>query len=200
VSRSGAGDALVVDPGDEPERVDRALEQHGLRCVAILVTHAHYDHVGAVAPLARSHDCPVYTSGPAADVLLQIESQVPPGMKPIEPYAADVRLHGDEVLELAGLRVRCHRAPGHAPGHLVFEVSDPSDGQTALFVGDVIFRGSVGRTDFPGCSWQELEASILALYASCPLDAPVLSGHTGPTTLAHERDTNPFLDAVRAAG
>jgi len=121
-------------------------------------------------------------------------------MKPIEPYAADVRLHGDEVLELAGLRVRCHRAPGHAPGHLVFEVSDPDDGQTALFVGDVIFRGSVGRTDFPGCSWQELEASILALYASCPLDAPVLSGHTGPTTLAHERDTNPFLDAVRAAG
>ena len=199
VSRSGAGEALVVDPGDMPERVSASLSVAGVRCVAILVTHAHFDHVGAVNPLAREHGCPVYISSSESIMLEQIDRFTMPGFGPFEPYEADVKLSGDERFSVAGLTVQTHFAPGHSPGGLVFEITDPADGDAALFVGDVIFRGSVGRTDFEGGSWEQLEASILRLYETCPLDAPVYSGHSAPTTLAHERRTNPFLDAVRAS-
>ena len=80
----------------------------------------------------------------------------------------------------------------------MFEITEPASGQVALFVGDVIFRGSVGRTDFAGGSWETLEDSIVRLYETCPRDAPVLSGHSGPTTLAAELAPNPFLDGVRS--
>jgi glyoxylase-like metal-dependent hydrolase (beta-lactamase superfamily II) len=200
VSRSGAGEALIVDPGDEPERVSATLSAAGLRCVGILVTHSHFDHVGAVAPLAREHGAPVYISEIDAKGLVAINDDLWEGFGPFEPYEADVLLQGNEEFELAGLQVRCLAAPGHAPGHLVYAISDPADGQTVLCVGDVIFRGSVGRTDFEGGDWATLEASIARLYATYPLDAPVLSGHSEPTTLAHELRTNPFLDAIRAGG
>jgi hydroxyacylglutathione hydrolase len=200
VSRSGAGEALIVDPGDEPERVSATLSAANLRCVGILVTHSHFDHVGAVAPLAREHGAPVYISGIDAKALSSINDNLWEGFGPFEPYEADVLLQDGDVVEVAGLEVRVHAAPGHAAGHLVYEIRDPEDGQTVLCVGDVIFRGSVGRTDFEDGDWPTLEASILRLYATCPLDAPVLSGHSGPTTLEHERRTNPFLDAVRAGG
>ncbi len=168
--------------------------------MAILVTHSHFDHVGAVSPLAREHGAPVYISAIDSRALLFVNEDLLPGFGPFEGYEADVKLQGDEVLELAGLEIRCHAAPGHDPGHLVYEIRDPADGQTVLCVGDVIFRGSVGRTDFEGGDWATLEASILRLFEECPLDAPVLSGHSGPTTLEQELRTNPFLDAVRARG
>jgi glyoxylase-like metal-dependent hydrolase (beta-lactamase superfamily II) len=198
VSRSGEEEALVVDPGEDPGRVDETLRMDGLRCVGILVTHAHFDHVGAVAPLARQHGAPVYISAGEAQGLRSINDHTWPGFGRFEPYEPDVELVGDDSIELANLAITTHLAPGHSPASIVYVISDPSDGDTALFVGDVIFRGSVGRTDFPGCSWAVLERSILGLYASCPLDAPVYSGHSAPTTLAHERRTNPFLDAVRS--
>jgi glyoxylase-like metal-dependent hydrolase (beta-lactamase superfamily II) len=200
VSRSGTGeDALVIDPGEDPGRVEATLSAAGLRCVSILVTHAHFDHIGAVGPLARATGSPVYISSGEANLLLSPNDGLPPGFGPFEPYEADVKLRGDEVFAVAGLTVRTHLAPGHSPAGLVFAISDPDDGEAALFVGDVIFRGSVGRTDLAGGSWPTLRDSILRLYRSCPLDAPVFSGHTPPTTLADELRSNPFLDEIRAA-
>jgi hydroxyacylglutathione hydrolase len=166
--------------------------------VAILVTHAHHDHVGAVTPVARGHGCPVYISSGEAHMLRNLEQQDVSGFGPLESYEADVNLQGDERFSVAGLDVQTHFAPGHSPAGLVFEITDPASGQAALFVGDVIFRGSVGRTDLPGGSFATLEDSIVRLYESCPRDAPVLSGHSGPTTLDHELAANPFLDGVRA--
>jgi hydroxyacylglutathione hydrolase len=188
----------VIDPGAEPERILTALGEGGLQCAAVLITHAHHDHIGAVAPVARGHGCPVYLSSGEAHMLRNLEEQDAPGFGPLESYEADVNLQGDERFSVAGLNIQTHSAPGHSPAGLVFEITDPESGQVALFVGDVIFRGSVGRTDFPGSSWEILEDSIVRLYESCPRDAPVLSGHSGPTTLEHELATNPFLDGVRA--
>ena len=189
---------MVIDPGDQPDRVTATLSETDLRCAAIVLTHAHFDHIGAVAPLARDAGCPVYISSGEAHMLAHVDDQLPPGIGPFEGYTADVLLAGDEVFTVAGLTVTTHFCPGHSPAGLAFEIADPTDGATALFVGDVLFRGSVGRTDFEGGSWPTLEASILRLYERCPHDVPVYSGHTPATTLAQEARTNPFLDAVRA--
>ncbi len=187
----------MIDPGEEPAKITAALSEAGVRCAAILITHAHYDHVGAVAPIARGHGCPVYISSGESHMLENLEKEDVPGFGPLESYEADVKLQGDERFSLAELTIQTHLAPGHSPAGLVFEVTDPASGQVALFVGDVIFRGSVGRTALAGGSFAVLEASIVRLYETCPLDAPVLSGHSGPTTLADELETNPFLDGVR---
>jgi hydroxyacylglutathione hydrolase len=188
---------LVIDPGDEPEKITAALSEAGVGCAAVLITHGHHDHIGAVAPVARGHGCPVYISSGESHMLENLEKEVAPGFGALESYEADVKLQGDERFSVAGLDVQTHLAPGHSPAGLVFEITDPASGQVALFVGDVIFSGSVGRTDFAGGSFEVLSDSIVRLYESCPLDAPVLSGHSGPTTLADELRTNPFLDGVR---
>jgi glyoxylase-like metal-dependent hydrolase (beta-lactamase superfamily II) len=188
---------LVIDPGAEPATITAALSEAEVRCAAVLITHGHYDHVGAVAPVARGHGCPVYISSGESHMLENLENEDAPGFGPLESYEADVKLQGDERFSVAGLDVQTHLAPGHSPAGLVFEITEPGSGQVALFVGDVIFRGSVGRTDFAGGSFPVLENSIVRLYETCPVDAPVLSGHSGPTTLADELRTNPFLDGVR---
>lgn len=187
----------MIDPGAEPATITAALSEAGVRCAAVLITHGHYDHVGAVAPLVRGHGCPVYISSGESHMLENLEKEDAPGFGPLESYEADVKLQGNERFSVAGLDVQTHLAPGHSPAGLVFEITDPASGQVALFVGDVIFRGSVGRTDFAGGSFPVLEDSIVRLYETCPTDAPVLSGHSGPTTLADELRTNPFLDGVR---
>ena len=136
VSRSGTGeDALVIDPGEDPDRIEASLAADELRCVSILVTHAHFDHIGAVGPLARTTGSPVYLSSGEANLLVSPNDGLPPGIGPFEPYEADVKLRGDEVFVVAGLTVTTHLAPGHSPAGLVFEIADAEDGATALFVG-----------------------------------------------------------------
>jgi glyoxylase-like metal-dependent hydrolase (beta-lactamase superfamily II) len=114
-----------------------------------------------------------------------------PGMG-VRPYSADVRLEGDETLDLAGLSFEVLQVPGHSPGHLAFA----TDG--ALLSGDVLFAGSVGRTDLPGTDWETLLASIRMLYDRFPLETVVYPGHGPPTTLAAELARNPFLEDLRA--
>jgi hydroxyacylglutathione hydrolase len=193
VSSAGTGEALVIDPGAEPDRIRRSLQASGLRCAAILVTHAH--HVG---PLARDGSSPVYASRGEASILSAPSTGLDSGLGPIDPHDPEVLLDGGERLQLAGLDVEVLAVPGHSPAALAFRITDPADGDEQVFVGDVIFAGSVGRTDFPGSSWPVLEHSILALYDAVGLDVPIHPGHGPSTTLGRERATNPFLDAVRA--
>ena len=196
LARGEASDrALLIDPGDEPERLQAAIEELGVTVEAILVTHCHFDHVGAVAPMARATGAPVYCPKLEAPVLADIMAWVPwPGIGPFESYDADHTLEGGEKLELAGLVIDVLFTPGHSPGH----VSSSIPAESALFSGDVLFQGSVGRTDLPGGDHQRLLRSISELVEALPAETRVLPGHMGTTTLGDERRTNPFLHELSA--
>jgi len=194
--RDGADTAVLVDPGDEPDRIRAALDDLGVKTVeAILLTHCHFDHVGAVAPMAKATGAPVYCPQIEVPVLADIMSWVPwPGIGPFESYEADETLAGGEKLQLAGLEIDVLFTPGHSPGHLVYSI--PSEG--AILSGDVLFQGSIGRTDLPGGDHQRLLQSIAELLEALPDETDVLPGHMGPTTLGAERRTNPFLHELSA--
>ncbi|MGP0050759.1 MAG: MBL fold metallo-hydrolase [Solirubrobacteraceae bacterium] len=191
VRAKGSERAVIVDPGDEADRIIEALEALGITVVeAILLTHTHFDHVGAVAPVARSTGAPVYCPELETQVLADVMSYVPfPGFGPFESYEADETVRGGESLELAGMSFEVSFTPGHSPGHVSYALRD----EAALFSGDVLFRGSVGRVDLPGGDWPTLLASIESLITSYPEQTTVYPGHMGITTLGAERDTNPFL-------
>jgi hydroxyacylglutathione hydrolase len=193
----GSSRAVIIDPGDEADRILAPVRELGLEVEAVLLTHTHFDHVGAVAPVARETGAPVYVSEIERPVLADIMSYVPfAGIGPYESYEADHVLRGGEQLELAGLEIDVLFTPGHSPGHLSFSI--PSE--QALFSGDVLFQGSVGRTDLPGGDWATLIASIGTLVESLPGDTTVYPGHMGITNLGTERRTNPFLGELTARG
>ena len=183
--------ALMVDPGDEAERLLAAIEELGVEIEAILVTHCHFDHIGAVAEVARASGAPVYCPQIERGVLADVMSWVPPGFGPFESYEADHTLAGGERLNLAGIDVEVMFTPGHSPGHLTYAVPG------ALLSGDVLFQGSVGRVDLPGGDWATLERSIESLLTAHPAETVVYPGHMGVTTLGRERDRNPFLSELR---
>jgi hydroxyacylglutathione hydrolase len=193
----GSTRAVIIDPGDEADRILAPVCELGLEVEAVLLTHTHFDHVGAVAPVARETGAPVYVSEIERPVLADIMSYVPfAGIGPYESYEADHVLRGGEQLELAGLEIDVLFTPGHSPGHLSFSIAS----EQALFSGDVLFQGSVGRTDLPGGDWDTLLASIGTLVESLPEDTTVYPGHMGITNLGTERRTNPFLGELAARG
>ena len=191
VRRRDAPNALIVDPGDEADKLLAALDSLSIETVdAILITHTHFDHVGAVAPVARATEAPVYVPELEKEVLANIMDYVPwPGFGPFESYEADHTVAGGETLELAGLTLEVVFTPGHSPGHVTYAVAD----ENAVFSGDVLFQGSVGRVDLPGGDWPTLLASIEKLTSTYAPETTVYPGHMGITTLARERATNPFL-------
>ena len=186
--------AVIVDPGDEAERLLNALQALGIQTLeAILITHTHFDHIGAVAPVARATGAPVYCPELEKQVLAHVMDYVPwPGFGPFESYDADHTVAGGERMELAGLQFEVLFTPGHSPGHVTYALAD----QQALFSGDVLFQGSVGRVDLPGGDWPTLQSSIETLLASFPEETTVYPGHMGITTLGRERATNPFLSEL----
>jgi len=187
-----SGRALIVDPGDEPERLVAAVEALGVELEAILVTHCHFDHIGAVAPVAQASGAPVYCPRIEQPVLADVMRWVPPGFGPFESYEADHVLSGGERLNLAGLDIEVIFTPGHSPGHLTYAISGAGSAPV-LLSGDVLFQGSVGRVDLPGGDWPTLERSIGSLLDSFADETIVYPGHMGVTTLGRERTTNPFL-------
>ena len=191
----GGTDALLVDPGDEAERLLGVIEQTGSTLAGILLTHTHFDHIGAVAPVARATGAPVWCPEAEAPVLADIMRYIPwDDVGPFESYDADHLLRGGERLELAGLELDVLFTPGHSPGHVSFSI--PSE--RALFSGDVLFQSSIGRTDLPGGDTATLLASIASLLETLPDETHVFPGHMGQTTLAAERAGNPFLRELAA--
>jgi hydroxyacylglutathione hydrolase len=191
VRRPGASTAVVIDPGDEIDRLLALKDGLGIESLeAILLTHTHLDHVGAVADMHRVTGAPVYCPELEREMLLDLDAQTSVlRLGPLEGYDADVLVSGGEALELAGITFDVRFTPGHSVGH----VSYAARGLQALFSGDVLFRGSVGRVDLPGGDWPTLLGSINALMDEFPGETTVYPGHMGVTTLAHERATNPFL-------
>jgi glyoxylase-like metal-dependent hydrolase (beta-lactamase superfamily II) len=195
VRRAGSDRAVLVDPGEEADKLLGAIDALGLTLDAILLTHTHFDHIGAVAPVAKATGAPVYCPELEVPVLADIMSYVPwPGFGPFESYDADETVRGGETLELAGLAIDVVFTPGHSPGHVTYAIPD----EAALFSGDVLFQGSVGRTDLPGGDWPTLLASIARLLDAYPDETNVYPGHMGITTLGRERATNPFLAELQA--
>jgi glyoxylase-like metal-dependent hydrolase (beta-lactamase superfamily II) len=195
VRRDGADSAVIVDPGEEGDRLLRAIDELGVNLEAILLTHTHFDHVGAVAPVARATGAPVYCPKLEVGVLADIMAFVPwPGFGPFESYDADETVEGGERLQLAGFDIDVIFTPGHSPGHVTYAIED----ERALFSGDVLFQGSVGRTDLPGGDHATLMASIAGLLERYGDEMAVHPGHMGLTTLGRERATNPFLQDLLA--
>jgi hydroxyacylglutathione hydrolase len=190
IRRDGSERALIVDPGDEAEKLLAAIDGLGVTLEGILLTHTHFDHVGAVAPVAKATGAEVWVPESEKFVLDDIMAFVPwPGFGPFESYDAEHTLSGGERLELAGFDIDVLFTPGHSPGHVTFSIPDES----AIFSGDVLFQGSVGRTDLPGGDWNMLLESIRGLVDGLPQETTVYPGHMGVTSLGAERAGNPFL-------
>lgn len=190
VRPDGHDRAVIVDPGDEAPRLLAALRELGVELDGILLTHTHFDHVGAVAEVARETGAKVWCPEIEVPILADINAYMRfPGLGPFESYDADHTVTGGDELELAGLTFDVIFTPGHSPGHVTYAVRDES----ALFSGDVLFQGSVGRTDLPGGDWPTLAASIAGLLERFDDETMVYPGHMGVTTLGRERATNPFL-------
>jgi hydroxyacylglutathione hydrolase len=206
--------AVIVDPGEEAERLLEAAGSLGAQIEAILITHCHFDHIGAVAPVARASGAPVYCPEIERGVLADVMRWVPPGFGPFESYDADHTVAGGERLGLAGLDIQVIFTPGHSPGHVTYAIApsrsaepggaagepgrtDTAGHNPALLSGDVLFQGSVGRVDLPGGNWATLERSIDGLLEAFPAETVVYPGHMGVTSLGRERDTNPFLSELR---
>jgi glyoxylase-like metal-dependent hydrolase (beta-lactamase superfamily II) len=188
--RDGARAAVMIDPGDEPDRLLAALQALDVELEAILLTHTHFDHVGAVAPVARATGAPVWCPALEVPVLADIMRYVPwPGFGPFESYEADHTVEGGETLRLAGLEIEVLFTPGHSPGHVTHRVAD----EGVVFSGDVLFAGSIGRTDLPGGDTATLMRTLGELLDLLPDETVVHPGHMSATTIGRERATNPFL-------
>ena len=186
-----AHEAVVVDPGADAPRILEELAALESTCAAILITNGHWDHLGGVAELAQATGAPVYMADDERLLLEDVNSFTPPGVE-LQPYSPDVALQGEEVLELAGMSFETLRVPGHSPAHLAYHT------EGAVFSGDLLFAGSVGRTDLPGADWDTLVESIRTLADRYPRDTIVYSGHGPETTIGAELDRNPFLAELRA--
>lgn len=190
---AGRTDAVVVDPGFEPALIFEYLADHGLSLAAILNTHGHVDHIAGNQAMKKAHPAAPIVIG-AADAIMLTDADEnlsgPFGMPITSPPADRMVSHGDS-LEFAGLTFDVRFTPGHSPGHIVFLVR----GSRPLMVlgGDVLFRGGIGRTDFPKGSFEQLAASIREQLYALPDHTVVYPGHGPVTTVGHEKRTNPFV-------
>lgn len=179
--------AVLIDPGDEPDRIVDAVRRSGATLDAIWLTHAHFDHVGGIAGVVREYPVPVHMHPLDAPVLaLAVDSGLRYGIRLEAPPPADLELDEGDRLTIGSLELRVMHVPGHAPGHVAFV------GGGVVVGGDCLFAGSVGRTDIEFGDRETLDASLLRLVALGD-EMTVLPGHGPHTTIGRERRSNPFL-------
>jgi glyoxylase-like metal-dependent hydrolase (beta-lactamase superfamily II) len=197
-SLDGRSECLIVDAGLEPRKILDHLDERRLHPAAILCTHGHPDHIGGNAALkARWPDCPLVCGRDEAPGLTRAAMGIALGLGlRIENPPADVIVSDGDTYSAAGFQLKVRHLPGHSPDHVVFIWSAASPAY--VFCGDVLFQGGIGRTDFPGGSFEKLRAGICEKLFSLPDDTIVLSGHGEPTTIGAEKRWNPFVGA-RAA-
>ena len=184
------GEGALIDPGDEAARIALAVERTNLEIGWIIITHAHIDHVGAVAALVDEYACPVLMHAEAEPMLGQLPTQaMMMGLRFGKVPAVDRHIEDDEVLEVGGLELKALYTPGHAPGHLAFYL----ESEGLVLSGDALFAGGVGRTDLFGGDMELLLRSIVERLMTLPDETRVLPGHGPETTIGEERAHNPFL-------
>ncbi|GLU48109.1 MBL fold metallo-hydrolase [Nocardiopsis ansamitocini] len=204
VASAAGGRCVIVDPGqDAVDRVAGLVAEHGLTVDAVLLTHGHFDHVWSAASLCETYAVPAYLHpadralltdpgrgldpGLAAQLLDLFKGQVPG-----EPSDL-VAVADTQVVRLAGLEFTVDHAPGHTPGSVTYTVPGTGDAPAVMFTGDLLFAGSIGRSDFPGGDHAEILRSLDRVCLSRDDDTAVLPGHGPRTTIGQERATNPFL-------
>jgi glyoxylase-like metal-dependent hydrolase (beta-lactamase superfamily II) len=187
-----AADAVVIDPGANAAEIRLALASDGATCAAILLTHSHYDHIGALADLAEGTGAPVWLPEAEVDVFRRPNDFYGALGVSVRGYAGEATLlTGGETVDVAGISFAVTSVPGHSPGHVAYAA------EGCLFSGDVLFAGSVGRTDLPFGDWDTLLDSIRRLADAYPPETAVYPGHGPRTTLAAELARNPFLAELR---
>jgi hydroxyacylglutathione hydrolase len=190
VWRPGSSRAACIDPGNSVAAMQRLLEEEQLTVEAILLTHAHLDHVEGVAALAQATGAPIHlhpADRPLYDHVAQQALQF--GLRIHAPPPPDHELSHGQSLDIGGVTYDVRHVPGHSPGHVLLHVADAR----VAFIGDVVFQGSIGRTDLPGGDYAELIGSIREQVLTLPAETQLLPGHGPATTVGHERATNPFL-------
>lgn len=188
-------DCLIFDPGFDPESIRAYVAEHALTPAAILLTHGHADHIAGNAAL-KSHwpECPLVIGRNEAPMLTDARLNLSAGYGfPVKSPPADILLDDGATYEAAGFRLLVCEIPGHSSGHVVYVWREHQP--PIVFGGDVLFAGSIGRTDFPGGSFEALAAGIDRHLFSLSDDSIVLSGHGEPTTIGREKQTNPFVGA-----
>lgn len=200
-------ECLIIDPGQDAEDgIEEIVERYRLRPVAALATHGHIDHIWSIAPVCGARGIPAYIhpadrellSDPARGLSLQARQQLFGGMTFSEPDDV-LELADGMTLELAGVKLRVDHAPGHTRGSVTFLAPAGGAEPGTLFSGDLLFAGSIGRTDLPGGDYQTILDSLSMVCLPLPDETTVLSGHGPVTTIGDERASNPFLAGLAPA-
>ena len=187
---SATKEAAIIDPSDSGDALAKFISENGYTLTHILLTHSHCDHVGGLADLKNATGAPIYAHEDAVPLLRNAtQSAARFGLSMDAQPDPDHFLNEGDQVKVGELTLEVFYTPGHAPGHIVFYLKE----HDVLFDGDVLFQGSIGRTDLPGGNFSELMNSIEQKLLPLPDETHVLSGHGNPTTIGRERATNPFL-------
>jgi hydroxyacylglutathione hydrolase len=206
VASAPGAECLIIDPGQDAEAgIEEIVERYRLRPAAVLLTHGHIDHIWSVAPVCGARDIAAYIhpadrdllTDPAKGLPMQPGQQLFGGLTFSEPDDV-VELAAGMTLDLAGIQLVVDHAPGHTPGSVTFRLPAAAEPGT-LFTGDLLFAGSIGRTDLPGGDYETILESLARVCLPLPDETAVLSGHGPQTTIGAERAGNPFLAGLTPA-